>query len=89
MAGATGSVTTSVTGDIGAFIQNRTVANGIAEVAAWLDERQAQSFDVVYVPPDHPLVVHVTRELQIDRDPQGRKVNHELEFETDSRRRLD
>jgi len=89
VSGATGTSTSSVTGDIASFVRSRAIADGIDEVAAWLDERQAQSFDAVYVPPDNELVVHVTRELRIDRNPQGRKVNNDVEFETRARDRLD
>lgn len=89
VSGATGTATTAVTGDIGAFIRNRTIADGIDEVATWLDERQAQSFDAIYVPPDSELVVHVTQPLAIDHDPQGRKVNHHVDSQTQAERPLD
>lgn len=89
VSGATGTSTSAVTGDIASFVRSRAIADGIDEVASWLDERQAQSFDAVYVPPDSELVIHLTRELRIDRNPQGRKVNHDVEFATRSRNRLD
>lgn len=89
VSGATGTATTAITGDIASFIRNRTVAEGIDEVAGWLDERQAQSFDAIYVAPDSELVVHVTREFAIDQDPLGRKVNHRVELQTTSQRFLD
>ena len=89
VSGATGVSTSSVTGDITSFVRSRAIADGIDEVASWLDERQAQSFDVVYVPPDSELVVHVTRELRIDQDPTGRKVNHHAQFQSATDFRLD
>ena len=89
VSGVTGTATTAVTGDIASFIRNRTVSEGIDEVAGWLDERQAQSFDAIYVPPDSELVVHVTLEFAIDQDPQGRKVNHRVELQTASQHSLD
>jgi integrating conjugative element protein (TIGR03752 family) len=88
VSGLSGAATTAVTGDIEAFIRNRTVSEGIDEISRWLAERQAQSFDAIYVPPDQPLVVHVTRELALDRDPNGRKVNHEV-LQTPRARALD
>jgi len=33
--------------------------------------------------------VHVTRELRIDQDPTGRKVNHHAQFQSPSDFRLD
>jgi len=89
VSGATGTSTSAVTGDTTAFVRNRTVSAGIDEISRWLDERQAQSFDVIYVPPGNELVVHVTRELGLDRDPQGRKVNHHVVLQTNSNRDLD
>lgn len=82
LSGVTGTATTTVTGDIDRFVRNRTASQSIEEVSRWLGERQEQSFDAIYVPPDHELVVHVTRELPIDFDPQGRKVNHHVESST-------
>ena len=46
------------------FIRDRAVSEGLEEISRWLGERQAQSFDAVYVPPDSELVVHVTREFR-------------------------
>ena len=89
VAGASGAVTRAVTGDINTFIRQRTIAEGINEVATWLDERQAQSFDAVFVPPNSELVVHVTRELAIDHDLNGRKVNHDVSFDANPIRPLD
>lgn len=89
VAGSTGAVTTAVTGDVASFVRNRTVSEGVDEISRWLEERQAQSFDVIYVPPDSELAVHVTRELDLDRDPKGRKVNHRVELQTPSKRPLD
>lgn len=86
---ATGTATTSVTGDISSFIRNRTASEGVDEVSRWLAERQAQSFDAIYVPPDSELVVHVTREFDIDHDSQGRKVIHHAELEGSLARPLD
>ena len=76
VSGVTGTATTAVTGHIDTFVRNRAVSDGLDEVTRWLEERQGQSFDAIYVPPDRELVVHVTREIAIDFDPKGRKVNH-------------
>ena len=89
VSGATGTSMSSVTGDIASFVRSRAIADGIDEVASWLDERQAQAFDAIYVPPDSELVVHVTRELRIDQDPTGRKVNHHAKPPIPSATRLD
>ena len=84
-----GATTTAVTGDVAAFVRDRAASEGLEEISRWLGERQAQSFDAVYVPPDSELVVHVTREIAIDLDPKGRKVNHRVELQAPTQRALD
>ena len=84
-----GSVTGSVTGDVGAYVLGKTVAGGSEEIAKWLLERQSQSFDAVFVPAGTAVAIHVDRELPIDFDPQGRKLNHAHPTETDHHSRLD
>ena len=84
-----GSVTDSVTGDIGTYVLGKTVAGGSEEVAKWLLERQSQSFDAVFVPAGTAIAIHVDRELAIDLDPQGRKLNHALATAPDRHHQLD
>ena len=84
-----GSVTDSVTGDVGTYVLGKTVAGGSEEVAKWLLERQSQSFDAVFVPAGTAVAIHVDRELAIDLDPQGRKLNHALATAPDRHHRLD
>jgi len=84
-----GSVTNSVTGDTGAYVLGKTVEGGSDEVAKWLLERQAQSFDAVFVPAGIPVAIHVDRELPIDLDPIGRKLAHATATQGNHRTRLD
>jgi integrating conjugative element protein (TIGR03752 family) len=84
-----GSVTGSVTGDVGTYVLGKTAAGGSEEVAKWLLERQSQSFDAVFVPAGTAVAIHVDRELAIDLEPQGRKLNHALSSATDRHHRLD
>ncbi|MCP5443696.1 MAG: TIGR03752 family integrating conjugative element protein [Chromatiaceae bacterium] len=71
-----GSVTNSVTGDTGTYVLGKTVEGGSNEVAKWLLERQAQSFDAVFVSAGTKVAIHVDRDLPIDLDPIGRKLTH-------------
>jgi len=73
--GGVGS-TTTVDGSTGDFILGRTLADSSMEVAAWLDERQAQQFDAIYVQPGASVSVHITEQLDIDYDPAGRKTTY-------------
>lgn len=66
----------SVSGNSTEYILGRTLADGTLEVARWLDERQAQQFDAIYVPPGANVSLHVTEQIDIDYDTLGRKTNH-------------
>lgn len=74
--GNAGGVTGAVTGDVGRYVLGRTASGGSEEIAQWLLERQSQSFDAVFVPAGAHVAIHVDRELTIDWDPHGRKLNH-------------
>jgi len=71
-----GSASSTVTGNSGAYVLGKTLAGGSDELAKWLLERQAQSFDAVFVPAGTTLALHVDRELAIDLDPNGRRLSH-------------
>lgn len=71
-----GAVTGNVTGDAGKFVLGKTLSGGSNEIAQWLLERQAQSFDAVFVPAGVEIAIHVDRELSIDLDPLGRRLNY-------------
>ena len=84
-----GSVTSSVTGDTGTFVLGKTISGGSEEVTKWLQERQSQSFDAVFVPAGTRIAIHVDRELPIDLDTTGRKLTHEPSIDPYLRTRLD
>ena len=69
-------VTTVVDGSTGQYILGRSIADGSMEVARWLDERQAQQFDAIYVPPGADIAMHITEQIEIDYDPHGRKTHY-------------
>lgn len=71
-----GAVSNSVDGDTGKYVIGRTFAEGSNEIAQWLLQRQAQSFDAVFVAAGARLAIHVDRELSIDLDPQGRRLSY-------------
>lgn len=82
-------MTSGLTGDPGIVAQNTAISESINEVTDWLDARQANSFDAIYIAPGTPLHIHVKEELKIDYDPEGRKVNHYANFNNRSNRNLD
>ena len=66
---------TAVTGSTSDYILGRTISDTTAEVTAWLDQRQSQQFDAVYVPPGASVAIHVIEQIEIDYNPQGRKTH--------------
>ena len=72
-----GAATSVVSGETGQYVLGKTVSGGSDEVAKWLLERQAQSFDAVFVPAGVELAIHVDHELPIDFHSNGRKLHHE------------
>ncbi len=73
-AGATSSV---VSGRTGKYVLGKAASRGSDELARWLHERQSQSFDAVFVAAGVELAIHVDRALNIDYQPDGRKLHHE------------
>ncbi|MBC7185206.1 MAG: TIGR03752 family integrating conjugative element protein, partial [Marinobacter sp.] len=86
---AFGGSTQALTGDPTVVARNDAIASGLDEVTDWLDERQSNSFDAIYVEPGTEIVVHVTEQIAIDYDPEGRKVNHYADLSRRSDYQLD
>ena len=72
--GVTSSV---VSGQTGKYVLGKAASRGSDELARWLAERQAQSFDAVFVPAGVELAIHVDHALNLDFQPDGRKLHHE------------
>ena len=89
VSGSTGTVTSGVDGNTGKYVLGQTVAGGAQEFSQWLQERQDQSFDAIFVKPGARVAIHVDKELQIDYDPNGRRVSHDSNFQASRHIRLD
>ena len=76
-------------GDTGRYVLGKTIGGGSDEVAKWLTERQAQSFDAVFVRAGTRVAIHIDRELPIDLDPIGRKLTHATTTQANPYTRLD
>ena len=74
--GSGAGITSFVDGSTADFVLGSTIASGSSEVARWLDERQSQQFDAIYVKPGATVSLHITEQLSIDYDPQGRRTHH-------------
>ena len=69
---------TAVTGDMGRYIAGKAGAGGLNDVRKWAMERYGQTFDAIYVPPGQQVAIHMSREIPIDYELNGRKVNYEV-----------
>lgn len=74
-----GGVTTSLTGDARVAARNSAISGGVDEVTDWVDKRQEQSFDAIYVAPGTTVHIHMDRQIAIDYpiNGAGRKVRHD------------
>ena len=83
-----GAVSNTVTGNAGKYILSKAASGSSQEIAQWLRERQAQSFDAVFVPAGIELAIHVDHELPIDFHSNGRKLYHANSYgrQTDTKR---
>ena len=83
-----GTNTSVITGNSGKYAAGRALSGGAKEVSAYLRERLAQSFDVIYVDTGSELAIHVDVELPIDYEHNGRKTTY-ANSENFDRYRLD
>lgn len=70
------SITTSVGGDTSAYVAGKMASESLNETTNWLEERQQNSFDAVYLPPATKMTLHFEREIPIDYNPIGRRTNY-------------
>ncbi len=81
---ALGGVATSViTGDAAKFAAGKALSGGASEISEYLRERQAQSFDAIYVDTGAELTIHIDIELPIDYEQNGRKTSYDTTENTE------
>ncbi|EGT3611390.1 TIGR03752 family integrating conjugative element protein [Morganella morganii] len=71
-----GGITATLSGDAGKAALGSAIGGGFKDVADWVKSRYGQTFDAVYVPPGQKVAIHITRQIAIDYEPQGRRVNY-------------
>ncbi|AHG20644.1 bacterial conjugation TrbI-like family protein [Chania multitudinisentens RB-25] len=74
------TVTSTLTGSAGQAALGKALSGGTNELAAWVKARYGQMFDAVYVPPGAKVAVHITRQIPIDYEEQGRKVRYDVDM---------
>lgn len=73
-----GSVNTvqSVISASGTYAAREAYADAFREGARWIRERQAQSFDAIFVPSGAEVVVNLQAELRLDKRPDARRISY-------------
>ncbi|EHS5548509.1 TPA: TIGR03752 family integrating conjugative element protein [Proteus mirabilis] len=69
-------ITSSLSGDAGKAALGSAIGGGFKDVADWVKSRYGQTFDAVYVPPGQKVAVHISRQIPVDYESQGRRVNY-------------
>ncbi|EPZ8126211.1 TIGR03752 family integrating conjugative element protein [Yersinia enterocolitica] len=77
-ANANGGMISTLTGDAGKVLMGKAISGGMRETAEWVKARYGQTFDAIYVPAGIKVAVHITRQLTIDYEEQGRKVRYDF-----------
>jgi hypothetical protein len=86
---------TSVTGSQAKFVLGQAGANAATEAQQWWRDRAEQSFDAVYVAPTDEggkfveIAVNFAKEIHIDYDPKGRKLDYARDRNNAIARELD
>ncbi|HYE71649.1 MAG TPA: TIGR03752 family integrating conjugative element protein [Aquabacterium sp.] len=70
------STSTTVTGDKGRYILGQAASAGSDEIVRWLMQRLNNSFDAVVVRAGTRVVVHIDQPIEIDKEPDGRRLDH-------------
>lgn len=71
-----GQTQETVTGDAVKNAGYETLSGGASAISEWLEERQQQTFDVIYRDTGTNVSVHIDTELPINFKPNGRKLRH-------------
>ncbi len=74
--GATGAITNSVDGSKGDYVLGRAVSEGIDEVDQAIADRLSHQFDAIFVGNGQELGLLIQKQISIDYDSVGRKLDH-------------
>lgn len=84
----TGTVVDVIDGDIGRYVAGRSIAGGFSAAQDYLAQRLNDSFDVVFIEPGREVAILIEKEIAIDYDPNGRKLDY-AQAQNGTARRLD
>ncbi|ENN6469933.1 TIGR03752 family integrating conjugative element protein [Vibrio vulnificus] len=74
--GDNGTSTSSVTGDSTAVIAGNAASGFVSDGKSWVQERWSQTFDAILVEIGLPIQIETKTAIEIDYDPNGRRIRH-------------
>lgn len=74
--GPLGDERTRISGNADRYALGSALSSSTRDARRWIDERQRQSFDAIFVPPGTRLTINVETEIAIDYKPNGRQVSY-------------
>ncbi len=76
---ATGGLSSNknITGDLAKFVLGETASGFLNDVSSFMKSREKDSFEAIYIPPGHPVSIHITEEIPIDYDMKARFLRYE------------
>ncbi len=74
MTNAVGGTTSSLTGSVGKAMLGGAIQGGTEQVMNWYTEREKNSFDAVYVRAGKRAVINISKQIDINYNPHGRKI---------------
>lgn len=86
---AFGSTSSSVTGSPWKYVLGQSGVNAANEAQQWWHDREENSFDAIYVPSGEKIVVNFAKQIAIDYNPKGRKLDYENANHSNAIRSLD
>lgn len=72
--GADGTVTQAMTGQQAV---GQILMQGVNDMSSWVNQLYGEAFAAVYVPPGKEVAIHITKQLAIDYETEGRKVRYD------------
>lgn len=70
------SVISSLSGSAGQYALGKGLSGGTNAAAEWFRKRYGQMFDAVYVRPGADVAIHISEQLEIDYEDDGRLVDY-------------
>uniref|UniRef100_UPI0007733409 TIGR03752 family integrating conjugative element protein n=1 Tax=Azotobacter vinelandii TaxID=354 RepID=UPI0007733409 len=74
---SSGGTTFGSTSGSGNSALNNILSEGVSDIRSWVNKLYGEAFAAVYVPPGRRVAVNIDVPIEIDYEPDGRKVRYE------------